>query len=90
MKTWRIQIPGAYRVESRLTVPVGFASLEFNHRLNLALAPLDARVVATERARDGVVTMHCVRNGVTVRSLTFLPDPSLPRVGKASVERRAQ
>ena len=75
-RSWRIQIPGAYRVFSRLPVPPEFLSLEFNHDLNAALRPLKAHVVATERAGAGSVTMHCVRNGVTVRSVVFVTETS--------------
>lgn len=84
LATWKVQIPGAHRVVSRLRVPPDFFTLEFNHQLNLALEPVGARVVATERAGDGTVSMHCVRGGLTVRSITFVPDPGI-RQGKEAV-----
>jgi hypothetical protein len=72
--TWRVQVPGmkSGRVESRVIVPPAFASLAFNHELNNHLAQYGAHVVATERSREQSVTMHIVKDGVTVRSMTFV------------------
>jgi hypothetical protein len=59
------------RMEQRVTVPAAFPTLEFNHRLNALLEKVGAHVTATERTRDNIVTMHVVRRGVIVRSVTF-------------------
>jgi hypothetical protein len=59
------------RMEQRVTVPAAFPTLEFNHRLNALLEKVGAHVTATERTGDNVVTMHVVRRGIIVRSVTF-------------------
>ncbi len=73
-RVWTAPGPGktSGRVEERVIVPPSFVSLDFNHRLNLALAPLGAHVVATERTRENTVTMHIVSNGKTIRSLILV------------------
>jgi hypothetical protein len=60
------------RVEQRVVVPPDFVSLQFNHDLAELVAPLDLRVVGTERAKENIVTMHIVQSGLTIRSVTFL------------------
>jgi hypothetical protein len=73
VKTWRILSTEKkpVRLEQRIPVPREFPSLVFNYQLQQLLEPLDAHVVATERSRDNIVTMHIVRNGRTVRSMVF-------------------
>jgi hypothetical protein len=73
VRTWRMQAAGksATRVEQKAFVPPSFVALDFNHDLNLALAGVGAHVVATERSRENIVTMHIVRGGRTIRSISF-------------------
>jgi len=80
VKTWRAGSARQTlaRLEQRITVPASFPTLEFNHRLNARLEKVGAHVTATERTRDNVVTMHVVRHGVIVRSVTL----ELQRHGK--------
>jgi len=75
-RTWIAKAGGAPtgRTEQRITVPRSFRSLEFNHALARRLAPLGMSVVATERSRENTVTMHIVRGGVTIRSVSFVAD----------------
>ncbi|MEW6509382.1 MAG: hypothetical protein AB1428_00335 [Bacteroidota bacterium] len=70
---WRPKAAGRStgRIEQRFTVDPSFLSISFNHDLNLLLTPLGARVVATERGKEQIITMHIVRGGTTVRSITF-------------------
>jgi len=77
IRSWKATAAGepTGRTEARITVPSGFRSLEFNHALALSIAPFGAWVVATERSKENSVTMHVVRGGVTVRSLSFVPEP---------------
>jgi len=77
LKTWRATAGGrpTGRIEQRVSVGPRFLSVEFNHELNLRLGPLGAHVVATEKTRDNIVTMHIVRDGTTVRSIAFVTDP---------------
>jgi len=79
VRTWQVRIPDrpAVRTEQRIAVPRGFVSVRFNHELNRAVRPFWARVVATERIREDIVTMHIVRAGRTVRSMVFVTDPHL-------------
>jgi hypothetical protein len=77
VRTREVKLPdrSSHRIEQRSTVPPDFVSVEFNHDLNTAVRPFGARIVATERVREGIVTMHIVRSGRTVRSIIFLTDP---------------
>ncbi|HMK37987.1 MAG TPA: hypothetical protein VK569_01520 [Bacteroidota bacterium] len=77
IRSWKATAAGepTGRTEARITVPPGFRSLEFNHALALGIAPLGARIVATERSKENSVTMHVVQGGVTLRSLSFVPEP---------------
>lgn len=59
------------RIAEQIEVPRAFPSLVFNAQLQKMLEPHSARVFATERSRDNVVTMHIVRRGKTIRSLAF-------------------
>lgn len=81
VKTWRAMAAGrpTGRVESRAPVSPEFLSLQFNHDLNVMLEQLEARVIATERTRENSVTMHIVRGGTTVRSITLVTDTGLRR-----------
>jgi hypothetical protein len=60
------------RIEQRVFVSPEFVSLQFNHDLAELVAPLDLRIVGTERAKENIVTMHIVQSGLTIRSVTFL------------------
>ena len=79
VKTWQVNLPKgiAARTEQRIFVSPGFVSVRFNHDLNTAVRPFRARVVATERVREDIVTMHIVRSGRTVWSMVFVTDPGL-------------
>ncbi len=74
VKSWRVQPPGAgwSRFEERVFVAPGFVSLEFNHELNKRLAPLGAHVVGTERTKENVVALHIVKEGTTIRTISFV------------------
>ncbi len=76
IRRWKATAAGepTGRIEEKIPAPPGFRSLELNHALARAIAPLGARVVATERSKENSVTMHVVRGGVTIRSLLFVPD----------------
>ncbi len=78
VRTWQVRTPVKRfaRMEQRVMVGPDFLSLQFNHDLQKRLEPLGARVVATERARENIVTMHIVDDGMTVRSIAFLVRPS--------------
>jgi len=83
VRTWRLPVPGTgrFRVEQRVLVPPSFISLNFNHDFNAALLPLGAHVVATERTREDLVTMHVVLYGRTWRSVAFEVDHELGKQG---------
>jgi hypothetical protein len=74
VRSWMVVGPGKTggRVEQRVFVTPAFVSVAFNHDLNLALASLGAHVVATERTKENLVTMHVVVHGVTIRSIGFV------------------
>jgi hypothetical protein len=76
IRTWKATAAGepTGRIEEKIPVGAGFRSLEFNHALSSGIAPFGAGVVATERSKENSVTMHIVCGGVTVRSLSFVPD----------------
>ena len=76
IRTWKATAAGepTGRIEEKIPVGAGFRSLEFNHALACGIAPFGAGVVATERSKENSVTMHIVCGGVTVRSLSFVPD----------------
>jgi hypothetical protein len=73
-KSWRVLTPNRrfIRQERRILVPSEFISLDFNHNLSRALAKLDARVVATERTKESTVTMHVLKDGMIVESISFV------------------
>jgi hypothetical protein len=75
-RTWKASAAGVQtgRIEERIPVPPGFRSLEFNHALAVRIAPLGAGIVATERSKENSVTMHVVRGGTTIRSISFVPE----------------
>lgn len=75
-RTWKATAAGVPtgRIEEKIPVPPGFRSLEFNHALAVRIAPFGAGIVATERSKENSVTMHVVRGGTTIRSLSFVPD----------------
>jgi hypothetical protein len=77
VRSWKATAAGGPtgRIESRIQVAPGFRSLEFNHALAGRIAPFGAGVVATERSKENTVTMHIVREGTTIRSLSFVPEP---------------
>jgi hypothetical protein len=76
IRSWKATAGGGRtgRTEVKIPVEPGFRSLEFNHALATACAPLGAGVVATERSKENSVTMHIVLGGTTVRSLRFVPE----------------
>jgi hypothetical protein len=76
IRTWKATAAGepTGRIEEKIPVAAGFRSLEFNHALASGIARFGAGVVATERSKENSVTMHIVCGGVTVRSLSFVPD----------------
>ena len=78
IKTWRVQTPDRKfaRVEQRVPVPPDFISVKFNHDLNQRLAEHGARVIATERTKENLVTMHILQDNVIVRSISFVVTPS--------------
>lgn len=78
IKTWRASAGGTSldRIEQRIWVEPGFLSLLVNRELQSLVAPVGGHVVATERTKDNVVTMHIVRNGATVRSISFMMNPN--------------
>jgi hypothetical protein len=80
MTTWRVTTPDKkfLRLEQRIVVPYGFATVEFNHQLSQEVLPFGARVAATERSRENVVTMHVVKNGVIIRTIAFAMRPYEP------------
>ena len=59
------------RIEQRIPVPREFPTLVVNYQLQELLEPAGARVFGTERTKDGIVTLHIMAGGVTVRSLAF-------------------
>jgi hypothetical protein len=73
VRTWNVLSADKkpLRVAQQIQVPRGFPSLVFNDQLQRLLEPVEARVFATERSRDNIVTMHIVLHGQTVRSLAF-------------------
>lgn len=78
--TWRVMTPDRkfLRLEQRVVVPHSFASVEFNHKLSQRVLPFGARVAATERSRENVVTMHVVNDGVVIRTISFALRPYDP------------
>ncbi len=75
--TWKVQTPDKklLRMEQRVVVPHEFPSVKFNYELNQQLLPLAARIAATERSKENVVTMHVVSHGVIIRSMSFAMRP---------------
>jgi hypothetical protein len=57
------------RTEYRLRLPKDFSSAEFNHALGVKVEPWGAHVVGTERTNDRTVTLHVVRDEVTIVSV---------------------
>jgi hypothetical protein len=80
INSWRVLTPDKkfLRLEQRIVVPHEFASVEFNHKLSQRLLPLGARVAATERSKENVVTMHVVNDGVIIRTIVFAMRPYQP------------
>jgi hypothetical protein len=79
VRTWNAQGQNGRlpRVEQRAKVPPGFPSLLVNHELARLLEPVGGHIVAIERTKDNTVTMHIVRQGVTIRSIAFHVDPKM-------------
>jgi hypothetical protein len=73
VKTRRIAAAGkpVGRIEERVQVRAGFLSLLFHHQLHHRVSAFGAHVVATEKTREDAVTMHIVKNGVTLESVVF-------------------
>jgi hypothetical protein len=76
VRTWYATPGGARtgRKVQRVVIGQGFLSILFNHELDARVAPFGAHVVATEHSREEIVTMHIVRGGATIRSITFATD----------------
>ncbi len=76
ISTRRVRAAGGSfeRVEQRVRVSPEWSSVELNRDLNRCLIPYGARVFATERSNESSVTMHIVREGVTLRSIVFTVD----------------
>lgn len=74
VKTWRIPAAGTgfSRVERRVIVPPAFISLDFNLALSRALEPYHARVIATERTKESTVSVHIIKDGLIIQSVTFV------------------
>jgi hypothetical protein len=74
VRTWQVRTADKRFTRSERRVEVGpdFLTLQFNHDLQRRLEPLGARVVATERARENIVTMYIVVEGQTVSSIQFV------------------
>jgi hypothetical protein len=79
VKSWRVQPSGTgwSRLEERVTVSPAFVSLAFNHELNMRLASLGVHVVGTERTKENVVALHIVKDGTTIRTLSFVTEAKL-------------
>jgi hypothetical protein len=77
MKSWRVQGTGGrvFRFALGASVPADFPTLQLNRALGAALRPFDAGVFATERTKARTVTMHIVRDGVTVWSVSLVRQP---------------
>lgn len=60
------------RRETRFEVSPAFLSLSCNCDLNRAVAPYDARVIATEHTKEQIVAMHIRKDGMIVRTLVFV------------------
>lgn len=77
---WKVMTPDKkfLRLEQRIVVPHDFASVEFNHRLSQEILPFGARVAATERSKENVVSMHIVNDGVIIRTISFAMRPYEP------------
>jgi hypothetical protein len=75
--TWRVLTPDKklLRLEQRIVVPHEFPSVECNSTLSERILPFGARVAATERSREDVVTMHIVSHGVIIRTISFVMRP---------------
>jgi hypothetical protein len=80
INSWRVLTPDKkfLRLEQRIVVPHEFASVEFNHKLSQLILPRGARVAATERSKENVVTMHVVNDGVIIRTIVFAMRPYQP------------
>ncbi len=63
---------GFVRSFRRVTIPVGFSTLELNHDLRRALEGSGVTVVATEKSENKSVTMHIKSAGVIVQSVVFV------------------
>ena len=74
VKSWQVQIPekGFRRSERRVFVPPDFISLSFNLDLNRMLADCGARAIASERTKESIVTMHVVKEGTVLETLSFV------------------
>jgi hypothetical protein len=73
VRTWNVLSADRkpLRVVQQIRVSREFPSLIFNDQLQRLLEPVEARVFATERSRENIVTMHIVHHGQTLRSLAF-------------------
>jgi hypothetical protein len=93
--TWKVMTPdkNLLRLEQRIVVPYDFATVKVNHELSQQILAFGARVAATERSKEKIVTMHIVNHGVIIRTISFAMRPYEPRDRveqvKGSTKRRA-
>jgi hypothetical protein len=81
VKSWQVQTPGKgfVRSERRVLVPPEFVSLSFNLDLNKMLSDYGARAIASERTKESIVTMHVVKEGTVLETLSFVVSNALPQ-----------
>lgn len=74
VKSWQVQNheKGFLRSERRVLVPPDFISLSFNLDLNRMLSDYGARAIASERTKESIVTMHVVKEGTVLETLSFI------------------
>lgn len=83
VRTWRVLTPNKklLRIERRVFVPPTFVSVTFNHDLNQLLSQYGSRAVASERGGESTVTMHVIKNGRIIESITFVVQRDLNSPG---------
>jgi hypothetical protein len=88
--SWKVLTPDKkfLRLEQRVVVPHDFPSVEFNHKLTQKILPFGARVAATERSKENVVTMHVMNDGVIIRTIVFAMRPYEPSGAPGDVKAR--
>lgn len=81
VRSWQVLTPDGrfIRHERRVLVPPEFPTLSFNHDLHRAVSALGANAVATERTKQGIVTVHVRKGRTIVMSISLVTDPRLSR-----------